>query len=160
MRERAKDSAWTIAGLLHVVAFGGFVDLRMELLFRPCVTIRTRVSLLAVPRLAPFLAVFHVRAWRRSTISDIQFNNIFLSHSSLNRDCGVNKSIALGFTYICISVDCASCPCYCDIGDRRSLAGTASAVSCTARSCSCSTRNLCPATLDPRSSDFAPCRVY
>lgn len=66
MREGAKDSAWTIAGLLHVVAFGGFVDLGMELLFRPCVTIRARVSLLAVPRLAPFLAVFHIWTWCRS----------------------------------------------------------------------------------------------
>lgn len=66
MREGAKDSAWTIAGLLHVVAFGGFVNLGMELLFRPCVTIRARISLFAVAWLAPFLAVFHIRAWRRS----------------------------------------------------------------------------------------------
>lgn len=71
MRESAKDSAWTIAGLLHVVAFGRFVNLGMELLFRPCVTIRARISLFAVARLAPFLAVFHIRAWRRSNCRQI-----------------------------------------------------------------------------------------
>lgn len=89
MRESAKDSAWTIAGLLHIVAFGGFVDLRMELLFRPCMTIRARISLLAVARLAPFLAVFHIRTWSRSNcqLTCNLFINICLSHSSLIRDC-------------------------------------------------------------------------
>lgn len=66
MREGAEDAARTIASLLHIVAFGGFVDLGMELLLRASMTVRARVSLLAVARLAPFFAVFHVRAWCRT----------------------------------------------------------------------------------------------
>lgn len=68
MREGAEDAAWAVASLLHIVAFGGFVDLRMELLLRTSMTVRACVSLLAVAWLTPFLAVFHVRAWRRAAI--------------------------------------------------------------------------------------------
>lgn len=68
MREGAEDAARTIASLLHIVAFGGFVDLGMELLLRASMAVRARVSLLAVARLAPFFAVFHVRAWCRTAI--------------------------------------------------------------------------------------------
>lgn len=64
MRKGAEDATRAIASLLYVVAFGGFVDLRMELLLRASMTVRARVPLLAVAWLAPFLAVFHVRTWR------------------------------------------------------------------------------------------------
>lgn len=64
MRESAEDAARTVASLLHVVTLGGFVDLRMELLFCASMTVRARISLFAIARLAPFLAVFHIRAWR------------------------------------------------------------------------------------------------
>lgn len=68
MREGAKNATRTVASLLHVVALGGFVDLGMELLLRASMTVRARVSLLAVARFAPFLTVFHVRARRRTAI--------------------------------------------------------------------------------------------
>lgn len=68
MRKGAEDATWAVASLLYVVAFGGFVDLGMKLLFRASMTVCARVPLLAVARLTPFLAVFHVRAWRRTAI--------------------------------------------------------------------------------------------
>lgn len=71
MREGAEDASRTIAGLLHIVALGGFVDFGVELLFRASMTVRARVPLLAVTRLAPFLAMFHIRAWCRAAIVNI-----------------------------------------------------------------------------------------
>lgn len=68
MCESTEDSAWTITSLLHVIAFRGFINFRVELLLGTRVTVRTSVSLLAVTRLTPFLAVFHVRTWRRTVI--------------------------------------------------------------------------------------------
>lgn len=64
MCKGTEDSARTIASLLHVIAFSRLVDLRMELLFRTCVTIRARIALFAVTWFTPFFAVFHVRARR------------------------------------------------------------------------------------------------
>jgi len=69
MRKGAEDAARTVASLLHIVALGGFVDFGVKLLFRASMTVRARVPLLAVARLTPFLAVFHVRTWRRTAIA-------------------------------------------------------------------------------------------
>jgi len=69
MRKSTEDSAWAVTSLLHVVTFGRFVYLRMKLLFRTRMAIRTCVTLLAVARFTPFLAVFHIRAWRWPVLS-------------------------------------------------------------------------------------------
>lgn len=75
MRKGAEDSTGAVASLLHVVALGRLVDLGMELLLGTRVTVRTRVALLAVAGLAPFLAVLHVRAWRRSVSINVRCIN-------------------------------------------------------------------------------------
>lgn len=66
MRKGAEDTARTIAGLLDIVAFGGLVDFRMELLFGACMTILAIVAGLTITRLAPLLAVLYIRTWSRS----------------------------------------------------------------------------------------------
>lgn len=62
MRKGAEDSARAVSRLLHVVALGALVDLRVELLLGACVAVRTLVAVVAVARLAPLLAVLHVGA--------------------------------------------------------------------------------------------------
>ena len=66
----AEYAAGTVAGLLDVVALGRLVDLRVELLLGARVTVDAVVALVAVARLAPFLAVLHVRAWCRTALQD------------------------------------------------------------------------------------------
>ena len=81
-------------------------------------------------------------------------------HYSRRDAVHVNWLISISiFTDIYISVGCAVCPCCCDTADRRSPAGITAVVSYTARSYSCLAHSSCPATLDPRSSSYAPYRV-
>lgn len=67
MRKGAEHTARTITSLLDIVAFGGLVYFRMELLFGACVTILAIVAGFTIARLAPLLAVLNIRAWSRST---------------------------------------------------------------------------------------------
>ena len=60
MGEGAENAPRAVARLLHVVALGRLVDLRVELLLGPRVAVDAIVALVAVPRLAPFLAVLHI----------------------------------------------------------------------------------------------------
>jgi hypothetical protein len=48
-------SSRTVASLLDVVALGGFVDFRVELLLGPCMTVRAGVALIAVGGVSPFV---------------------------------------------------------------------------------------------------------
>lgn len=66
MRKGAEDTAWAIASLLDIVAFGGLVDFRMELLLGTSVTILAIVSGLTIAWLTPFLAVLDIWTWSRS----------------------------------------------------------------------------------------------
>lgn len=56
-----ENTSRAITRLLYVVALGALVYFGVELLLSPGVTIRTHIAAVAVARLAPFLAVFHVR---------------------------------------------------------------------------------------------------
>ena len=62
MREGAEQPPRTVSGLLYVVALGGLVYLRVELLLGARVAVAARVARLAVAGLAPLLAVLHVGA--------------------------------------------------------------------------------------------------
>ena len=59
--EGAKGPSGAVPRLLDVIAFGRLVDLRVKLLFRTGVTVGTAVLGLAVCRVAPLVALFHVR---------------------------------------------------------------------------------------------------
>ena len=63
MGERAEGASRTVARLLHVVAFGGFVDFRVELLVGAGVTVLTVVDLLAVCRVSPLVTYLDIGAW-------------------------------------------------------------------------------------------------
>lgn len=65
MGEGAERSSGTAARLLHVVAFGGFIDLRVELLLCAGVAVLAGVSILTFARVSPLIPVFYVRTWRR-----------------------------------------------------------------------------------------------
>lgn len=64
MGKCTEDGPGTVARLLNVVAFGGLVDLRMELLLRPGVAVLAAIARLAIRRLAPLLAVLHIGTGR------------------------------------------------------------------------------------------------
>lgn len=66
--ESAEGSSRAVARVLHVVAFGRFVNLRVELLFRSRVAVLAIVAGLAVRRVAPFVTRFYVRTWSRSVL--------------------------------------------------------------------------------------------
>lgn len=59
--EGTEDASWTVARLLHVVALGALVYLRVKLLLGTGVTVTTQVSRLTVARLSPLVSVLHVR---------------------------------------------------------------------------------------------------
>lgn len=65
--ECAEHAARTVAGLLHVVALGTLVYLRVKLLLSAGVTVAAQVPRLTVARLSPLVPVLHVGTWRRPT---------------------------------------------------------------------------------------------
>ena len=58
--------------LEHVVAFGRFINLRMELLFGPSVAVSALVSVFAVGGFSPLVAVFNVGARRRPVFEGLR----------------------------------------------------------------------------------------
>lgn len=65
MREGAKWPPRAVAGVLDVVALGGLVDLRVELLLRARVAVLAAVARLAAHGVAPLVAGLDLRAWGR-----------------------------------------------------------------------------------------------
>lgn len=76
MRKGAEDAAWAIACLLDIVAFGGLVDFRMELLLSASVTILAIVPGLTIAWLTPFLAMLDIWTWSRS-VQRKNFSSIY-----------------------------------------------------------------------------------
>jgi hypothetical protein len=68
MRKRTKNTPRTIARLLHIVALGRLVNLRMKLLFGARMTVLTILARLTVVGFAPLLAVLHIRTRRRTVL--------------------------------------------------------------------------------------------
>lgn len=68
MCECAEEAARAVAGLLHVVALGGLVYLRVELLLGARVAVAAAVPHLAVAGLAPLLRVLHAGARRAAVL--------------------------------------------------------------------------------------------
>lgn len=66
MCKGAEDTAWAIPSLLDIVAFGGLVDFRMELLLGASMTILAIVPGLTIAWLTPFFAVLDIGTWSRS----------------------------------------------------------------------------------------------
>lgn len=64
MSECTKRAAWTIVGLLNVVALGAFVDLRVELLLSAGVTVGAVVFILTVGRVTPLVTLLDTGTWR------------------------------------------------------------------------------------------------
>lgn len=67
MSESTERPSRTVATLLNVIAFGGFVDLRVELLFCPRVAVRTAFSALTFTRVPPLITVLH-RGTRQGSV--------------------------------------------------------------------------------------------
>ena len=66
MRKSTEGTPRAIAGVLYVVAFGRLVDLRMELLLSPGVTVLATVAGVARHGIAPFVARLDVGTRRRT----------------------------------------------------------------------------------------------
>lgn len=64
MGKGAERSSGTAAGLLHVIALGGLVDLGVELLLCASVTILTGVSVFTLARVSPLVPMLDVWTWR------------------------------------------------------------------------------------------------
>ena len=68
MREGAEGAPGAVAGVLDVVALGALVDLRVELLLGPRVTVLARVPGLAVGGVAPLVGGLDLRAGRGAVL--------------------------------------------------------------------------------------------
>ena len=66
VRKGAECPPRAVAGVLDVIAFCGFVDFRVELLFRPRVAVLAVLAGLARHGVAPFVACLHLRTGRGS----------------------------------------------------------------------------------------------
>ena len=76
MCEGAEGSSGAVSVLLDVVALGGLVDLRMELLLRARMAVLTRVALLTLARLTPFIPVLHIGTSSRP----VESNKLYSSY--------------------------------------------------------------------------------
>lgn len=66
MCKGTEGSSGTAARLLHIIAFGGFVDLWMELLFCASVAVLAGVSIFTLAGISPLVPVLHTGTRRRS----------------------------------------------------------------------------------------------
>ena len=63
MRKGTESAAWTITGILDIIALGWLIYFWMKLLFSPSVAILTLFTGFTRDRVAPFIPWFNIRAW-------------------------------------------------------------------------------------------------
>lgn len=63
MCKSTENATGAIACLLYIIAFCGFIDFRMKLLFRPSVTVLAIITSFTIRWLSPFLTMLYIGAW-------------------------------------------------------------------------------------------------
>lgn len=97
MCEGAEQSPWAVPRLLDVIALGGLVYLRVELLLRARMAVPTRVTSFTIARLAPLLSVLYVWTWC-ATILIFSWWSTFILEKKMHVFFCLQNSICLHVT--------------------------------------------------------------
>lgn len=97
MCEGAEQSPWAVPRLLDVIALGGLVYLRVELLLRARMAVPARVTSFTIARLAPLLSVLYVWTWC-ATILIFSWWSTFILEKKMHVFFCLQNSICLHVT--------------------------------------------------------------